>query len=200
MPSEHPHLRLDESAFAGHGIFLEMSSMKGQAPRLVPATVQNLAAGVVTLEISRPGNPQDWQDLPERTFTLHLMPGDSAEPLTIPGKVTWARYPDEAGDSSLCLGLELAGLVPEPAPQERTESASSDIQDLWAHWDQLHRSPVPLFSDDRTYLLALGLLSQGMALQLLGHQLVGLAAASLGLLAISGKALSALAQKIGERS
>jgi hypothetical protein len=197
MPSDQS-LVLEESALAGKGILLEVRTRKDEAPRLIPATVQNLAPGVVTVEIDHPGNCLDWEDLPEEALNLHLMPETAGKPVTIPGKVSWAKYPGEAEGPYLCLGLELAGPTPsvQIAPEEHLRNNPADLKQLWDQWDQLNSSQTTLFGECKFYLIGLGLLTEGLSLQLLGHPLVGLASAFLGLLTISGKGLHSLWQRI----
>jgi len=197
MLSDQPRM-LEESALAGKGIVLEVRSLNGEPPRLFPATIRNLAQGVVTVEIDQPGDRLDWEDLPAQTLHLHLMPETAGEPVSIPGKVSWVENPGEAQRPSLCLGLELAG-PPAPvqiSPEEQTRNNPKDLELLWHQWDQLNNSRTPLLGECKFYLIGLGLLAEGLSLQLLRRPLLGFVVTFLGLLTIGGKGLHSLWRKI----
>lgn len=172
---------------------LEVGGQTEGAPRQYPVSLQNLSAGVVTLEINWPGIGTDWENLAGRVLKLHLLPGDPDASLEIMGRVKWVRFLGNA-KNRLSLGLELAkaSAAAQQALEDQIHHTSKDIKDLWARWDQLRDTPTPSLADRRLFLVGLALLVEGGAFQLFGLKslaLFGLSLIFLGCLALVAKIL-----------
>jgi hypothetical protein len=178
---------------------LEILDQKGKATFRVPVVVQNLIAGVVTLEAVYPQAARmGWENFNGRTGNLRLRFRGGEEPVEISGKLTWSRFAGVNG-RQLTLGLELArptltarkilgDLIPHPA---------RDIKSLWDRWDQAYTLPRPSRTDQKIYMLGMILLLSGVACQLGNNsqQLIGWVLWFFGSLAVAGKSFWSILQK-----
>jgi hypothetical protein len=192
---DRPPARTADSPY----IILEINDQEGETALRVPVVVQNLTAGVVTLEAIYSQTTVGWENYDGHSGNLRLRFRGGEEPIDIRGKLIWTRSAGEGG-RHLTLGLELARptLTARKILGDLIPHGAKDIKGLWDRWDQAYASPKPAFSDQKIYLLGMILLFGGVALQLAGHksfQLFGWVLWFFGSLAVAGKSLWSIWQK-----
>jgi hypothetical protein len=117
---------------------LEIGLKPGEVPLRLPVTVQNFAAGLLTLKVTQTMNWVEWESLPGHDSHLRLPQSRAGETEAIPGKVTWIKASGPAG-ASVFLGME----VSQPAAQvqklleDQVLYTPKDVKDMWQQWDQV---------------------------------------------------------------
>ncbi len=180
-------------------IIFEVIDKAGDTVLRVPVLVQNLTAGVVTLEAIYPQASMSWENLNGHTGNLRLRFKGGEEPIDIRGKLTWVRFAGEGG-RQLTLGLELdqPTLTARKILGDLIPHTSKDIKSLWERWDQAYTNPRPANLHQKFYLLGMILLFGGVAFQLAGsksYQLFGWVLWFFGSLAVAGKSLWSIWQR-----
>jgi hypothetical protein len=141
--------------------FLEVRGPAGEVPLRFPVTVQNLSAGVVTLEVERSLDGVDWESLAGRSSSLRLPSIGGVKGGVMEGIVSWTSF-SENGEPRLMLGLQLADAKINPAGSLR---APRDLKVFWDRWEEIHASPRRVLTEPRIYLMGLSLIMAGMGLQ-----------------------------------
>ncbi len=145
---------------SGNGTtLLEIRGREGEVPHPFPVIVQNLSAGVVTLEVGQPLKGVDWDNLTGRLSTLRLPAVGRAPQAKMEGTVSWVRHVED-GESRLVLGLELADSQKNSAATLR---APRDLKVFWDRWDKIQVKPR-ILTEHRIYIIGLLLMLAGMFL------------------------------------
>lgn len=177
---------------------LEIDAPGAGAPHHFPVTVQNLAGGVVTLEVKSPWSMADWENLRGRRGHLRLHPGGTEEALEVKGTLTWTKDSGD-GRSRLWVGMELAQTDPitHKLLADQIPHTHKDIKGLWERWDQNLERPAEAQTHQKVYRAGLGLLLGGLACQLAGtpsYQFFGWILWFCGSLAVAGQILWSMRQ------
>ncbi len=180
-------------------IILEIADREGGTPLRVPVAVQNLTAGVVTLEVIYSQSSLGWENLNGRTGNLRLRFKGGEEPIDMQGKLVWTRFA-EVG-RQLTLGLELAKptLTARKILGDLIPHTAKDIKGLWNRWDQVHADSAAPAPEHSVYGLGMALLFGGVFCQLLGSntlQLFGWVLWFFGSLVVAGKSLWSILHRI----
>jgi hypothetical protein len=198
MAANHPKGPPTQTTDSPYIIF-EVIDQEGEAALRVPVVVQNLTAGVVTLEAIYPQGSTSWENLKGHTGNLRLRFKGGEEPIDIKGRLIWSKLAGEGG-KQLTLGLELdkPTLTVRKILGDLIPHTSKDLKSLWDRWDQANASPKSDHLGQALYLLGMLLLFGGLALQLAGnksYQLFGWVLWFFGSLAVAGKSLWSLWQR-----
>jgi hypothetical protein len=180
-------------------IILEIIDQRGEVTLRVPVVVQNLVAGVVTLEAVYPQTARiGWENFNGRTGNLRLRFRGGEEPIDINGKLVWSRFAGVSG-KQLTLGLELARptLTARKILGDLIPYSARDIKSLWDRWDQAYTLPRPTQSDQKIYMLGMILLLCGVACQWGNNsqQLLGWVLWFFGSLGVAGKSFWSILQR-----
>jgi hypothetical protein len=174
---------------------LEIRGRAGEVPRPFPVIVQELSAGVVTLEVEQSMLGVNWDNLTGCLSTLRLPAVGNGPRAKMEGMVSWVRHAGN-GESRLILGLELADHNKGAASDLR---APRDLKVFWDNWEKLQVKQGVL-TEHRTYILGLLLMLGGMILvspDARGLKFIGLIVGLSGCLVISASILRSI---LGSRS
>jgi hypothetical protein len=169
---------------------LEIRGREGEVPHPFPVIVQELSAGVVTLQVDESMPEVNWDNLTGRQSTLRLPAVGKAPRSKMEGMLSWVKESSN-GERHLILGLELA----DPNKSATSDlRVPSDFKMFWDSWDRIQVKPRVL-NEHRIYILGLLMQLAGLLLLFLNnmpYKLTGFVIGLSGCLLISTRILIAV--------